>query len=138
MVQFGILGPLEVLVDGEPVALGGPRQRAVLVRLLFDAGRVVGSERIIDDVWDGRPPRSAAKTLQKYVSELRKLLPDLALRTTGGGYLLDVDRDAVDAHRFERLVADGEYDGALALVARRRVDRSPRPGIRRARAGAAR
>ena len=82
MVQFGILGPLEVLVDGEPVALGGPRQRAVLVRLLFDAGRVVSSERIIDDVWDGRPPPSAAKTLQKYVSELRKLLPDLTLRTS--------------------------------------------------------
>ena len=125
MVRFGILGPLEVLVDGEPVALGGPRQRAVLVRLLFDAGRVVGFERIIDDVWDGHPPPSAAKTLQKYVSELRKQLPDLTLRTTGGGYLLDVD-----ARRRGRapLRAAGRRRGArqrARIVARRRVVRSP-------------
>ena len=115
MIQFGILGPLEVLVDGEAAVLGGPRQRAVLARLLLDCGRVVSAERIIDDVWVGRPPSSAAKALQKYVSELRKLLPGLALRTSGGGYALEVGGDAVDAQRFERMVADGAYDGALAL-----------------------
>jgi predicted ATPase/DNA-binding SARP family transcriptional activator len=115
LIRFGILGPLEVLVDGEPAALGGPRQRAVLVRLLLGAGRVVSFERIIDDVWDGCPPATAAKTLQKYVSELRKLSPDIALRTTAGGYVLDVGDDAVDAQHFERMVDTGRYDDALAL-----------------------
>jgi predicted ATPase/DNA-binding SARP family transcriptional activator len=115
VIQFGILGPLEVLVDGEPTALGGPRQRAVLARLLLDPARVVSAERLIDDVWDGRPPPSAAKTLQKYVSELRKALPRPVLLTCGGGYLLDVDDDRVDARRFERLLGDRQYAAALAL-----------------------
>jgi predicted ATPase/DNA-binding SARP family transcriptional activator len=115
MIQFGILGPVEVLVDGEPASLGGPRQRAVLVRLLFDLGRVVSSDRMIEDVWDGRPPASAAKVLQKYVFELRRSLPDLPLLTRGGGYMLDVGHDAVDAHRFERLLDSGQYHAALAL-----------------------
>jgi predicted ATPase/DNA-binding SARP family transcriptional activator len=115
VIEFGILGPLEVLVDGEPIALGGPRQRAVLARLLLNPARVVGSERLIDDVWDGRPPPSAAKTLQKYVSELRKALPRPVLRTRGGGYLLDVEDDTVDARRFERLLGDRQYAAALGL-----------------------
>ena len=57
-------------------------------------------------MWDGQPPATAAKTLQKYVSELRKALPEPVLRTAGGGYVLDVDDDDLDARRFERLVAD--------------------------------
>jgi predicted ATPase len=115
MIQFGILGPTEVLVGGDVATLGGPRQRAVLVRLLLASGHVVSSERIIDDVWDGRAPASAPKLLQKYVSELRKTLPGLTLRTIGGGYVLDVDPDAVDAVRFERLVDSRDFPVALAL-----------------------
>src|SRR5688500_16105344 len=80
-MQFHILGPLEAVRDGSPVALGGPRQRAVLARLLLDVGRVVPADRLVDDVWDGRPPATGAKTLQKYVSELRKVLEDPVLRT---------------------------------------------------------
>ena len=115
MIQFGILGPLEVLVDGEPVVLGGPRQRALLVRLLLDRARVVSSERLIDDVWNGRPPATAAKILQKHVSELRRALAVPVLRTVAAGYLLDVDDDSVDARRFERLVVSHEYAAALAI-----------------------
>jgi predicted ATPase/DNA-binding SARP family transcriptional activator len=115
MIQFGILGPLELLVDGEPVTLGGPRQRAVLARLLLEPRRVVAAGRLIDDVWDGRPPATAAKTLQKYVSELRKAAPDLTLLTRAGGYVLDVGEGVVDAHQFERLVEQKEYRAALTL-----------------------
>jgi predicted ATPase/DNA-binding SARP family transcriptional activator len=115
MVEFGILGPFEVLLDGESVTLGGPRQRAVLVRLLLEPGCTVSAERIIEDVWDGRPPRSAAKTLQKYVSELRRLVPGLELRTTGGGYALDVPPGALDASRFAEMVDRGRYRDALRL-----------------------
>ena len=115
-MQFGILGPLQARRDdGTLVALGGPRQRAVLARLLVDAGRVVSADRLIEDVWEGRPPPMAAKTLQKYVSELRKALPSPVLRTVGGGYVADVDDDALDARRFERLIAGRRFAAALAL-----------------------
>ena len=112
---FGILGPLEVSRDGTALPLGGARQRAVLARLLVDVGRVVSSDRLVEDVWDGRPPSTAAKTLQKYVSELRKTLPDPVLRTAGRGYVLDVDPDVVDARRFERLVEQQDFRAALDL-----------------------
>ena len=115
MIQFGILGPLEVYVDGEAAALGGPRQRAVLGRLLLDPRRVVSADRIIDDVWEGHPPDTARKTLHKYVFELRKVLPSPLLRTAPAGYVLDVDDEAIDARRFERLVAERRFAAALAL-----------------------
>lgn len=114
-MRFGILGPLEVISDGVRVRLGGPRQRAVLARLILDAGRVVATDALIEDVWGGRPPTTATKTLQKYVSELRKALGRPVLRTRPGGYLLDIPADAIDAVQFERLVADGEFEDALAL-----------------------
>jgi predicted ATPase/DNA-binding SARP family transcriptional activator len=112
---FGILGPLEVSVDGAARPLGGARQRAVLARLLVDVGRVVTADRLVEDVWDGRPPITAAKTLQKYVSELRKVLPAQPLRTAGRGYVLDVEPELVDARRFERLVRQREFEAALGL-----------------------
>ena len=115
MIDFGILGPLEVRVEGRPVALGGARQRAVLARLLLSPSRVVSSESMIDDVWNGRPPASAAKVLQKYVSGLRKVLPTQAVRTSGRGYVLDIDDDRLDARRFEQLVGVQRYEAALAV-----------------------
>ncbi|MGH2684154.1 MAG: AfsR/SARP family transcriptional regulator, partial [Actinomycetota bacterium] len=107
-MELRILGPLEVVADGRPLPLGGPRQRAVLARLALDAGRVVTAETLAEDVWAGRQPATAAKTLQKYVSELRKALPSPeVVRTRGSGYVLDIDADAIDARRFERLVSEG-------------------------------
>ncbi len=78
-------------------------------------GRVVAAERLIEDVWDGHPPATAGKALQKYVSELRRLLPADMLRTAGGGYVLEVEADQIDSRRFERRVATGDYAGGLAL-----------------------
>jgi predicted ATPase/DNA-binding SARP family transcriptional activator len=114
-MQFAILGPLEVTDEGARVPLGGQRQRAVLARLLVDAGRVVSVDRLIDDVWNSRPPATAHKTLQKYVSELRKALGQDVLRTESAGYLISIDREALDAARFERLIDEGRFDAALAL-----------------------
>jgi predicted ATPase/DNA-binding SARP family transcriptional activator len=115
VVQFGILGPLEVRAGDELVGLGGRQQRVVLARLLVDARRVVSAGRLVEDVWDGRPPPSAGKILQKYVSGLRKLLPTPVLRTSGAGYVLDVDDDSLDARRFEKLVGRHEFTTALGL-----------------------
>jgi predicted ATPase/DNA-binding SARP family transcriptional activator len=113
--EFGILGPLQAVRDGEPVPLGGPRQRAVLARLLLDLRRVVAVDVLADDVWDGAPPGTATKTLQKYVWGLRQGLGPGLLRTSGGGYTLDAEDDALDARRFERLLGAGEAATALAL-----------------------
>ena len=103
-VQFRILGPLVVEDGSTTVALGGHRQKAVLARLLVDAGRPVPTDVLIEDVWDGRPPPTAAKTLHKYVSELRRALGatgSTALCTAGRGYVVDVDPARLDARRFE-------------------------------------
>ena len=113
--EFGLLGPVQALRDGVRLPIGGPRQRAVLVRLLLDPGRVVPADVLISDVWDGTPPATARKTLQKYVSELRSSLGSTVVLSAGGGYAVDVDRRSVDTHRFEELLAANDHDGALAL-----------------------
>ena len=107
-MQYGILGPLEVRPERDPVVLGGPRQRAALARLLVDVGRVVSSDALVDAVWPGGPPATAVKTLQKYIAELRKVLPPGVLRTQGGGYALTVSYDEVDARSFENLVSEAD------------------------------
>ncbi|PZG19034.1 BTAD domain-containing putative transcriptional regulator [Nonomuraea aridisoli] len=112
-MQFGILGPLVVRPSGgDPVAVGGPRPRAVLAMLLLDAGRLVSLERLIDGQYGDRPPAGAANAVQAQISRLRRALPDGLIEFHGAGYRLAADRDDVDAHRFERLTREGR--GLLA------------------------
>jgi DNA-binding SARP family transcriptional activator len=119
VLHFGILGPFVVADDqGHEVALGGPRQRGVLAILLLHAGEVVSSDRLIDSLWGERAPATAAKTVQVYVSNLRKLLGQGVLLTRGGGYLLQIEPGQVDAERFEALVTEG----------RRALQRGDAPG----------
>lgn len=101
-VEFRVLGPLEALVDGEPVALGGPRQRAVLAGLLATPGEVIPASRLIDDVWGEDPPETAANLLQGCISHLRKALGRDVILTRGGGYSVVVDGQRLDLRRFER------------------------------------
>ena len=115
VMEFRILGPLQVLRDGVPLVLGGTLQRSVLARLLLDDGRVVRAETLIDDVWAGRPPPTAGKTLQKYISGLRKIIGRSTLRTVAGGYAVDVAGDVLDSRRFEEYVAAGAFADAIAL-----------------------
>jgi DNA-binding SARP family transcriptional activator len=105
VLEFRILGPFEVLDDERPIRLGGPQQRALLAILLVHRGKAVSSDRLIDELWGERPPATAAKTVQGYVSHLRKALGDGLLETRGGGY--QPNADTVDAERFEAMVADG-------------------------------
>ncbi|SFF31331.1 DNA-binding transcriptional activator of the SARP family [Actinoplanes philippinensis] len=107
-----MLGPLRALVDGAPVALGGPRQRAVLAMLVAANGRTVPVDRIVDELWGDSPPSSALATLHAYISRLRKLLePRRAPRAAGTvlvsdpvGYSLSLPVEAVDAWCLERAV----------------------------------
>src|SRR6516162_4145320 len=110
--ELRLLGPVQLIRAGHEIALGGPKQRAVLALLLVEAGRTVSAGRLAEDVWRGCPPPGAAKTLRSYMSRLRALLaPDAALVTRGGGYAVTVQPDQVDAGLFERLAATGQ--GAL-------------------------
>jgi predicted ATPase/DNA-binding SARP family transcriptional activator len=108
-MRVQILGPLEVIDrEGRELGLGGPKQRAVLAILLLRANEVVARERLIDELWGESPPRSAANTLQVYISNLRKALGEGVLVTRPGGYRLDRDLIELDADEFSTLVADGE------------------------------
>jgi len=106
-VSIRLLGPVAVLVDGEPVALGGQKRRALVAALALEANEVVSRDRLIDALWGEDPPDTARNTLQVYVSQVRKLLPDALLETTANGYRLAVERDAVDAFEFARLAQAG-------------------------------
>jgi DNA-binding SARP family transcriptional activator len=107
VVELFLLGPLAGRLGGEPVVLGGPRQRAVLARLALSAGAVVPTERLVDELWDGDPPPSAVNTLQSYVSNLRRAYGAGAtvIERAGPGYRLALEPEAIDARRFERLVS---------------------------------
>ncbi|MCS0603749.1 AAA family ATPase [Streptomyces sp. LP11] len=112
MLSVQVLGPIGAEVDGAPVHLGSPRQRAVLALLLASRGRVVPVDRLIDSLWQGRPPEKAAVSLHAYVSNLRRALePGRIPRAPAGvlvsappGYALRLPEDAVDAWRFEAAV----------------------------------
>jgi WD40 repeat protein/DNA-binding SARP family transcriptional activator len=115
-MRFLVLGPLEVSGQGgEPLPLSGSKERTILADLVAHAGHVVSLDDLIEEVWGEQPPRTAEKTLGSYVSRLRRALEpgrpagstsDL-IATRGGGYLLEVDENEVDAVRFERLAEEG-------------------------------
>ena len=105
-MEFRILGPLEVVDDGRAVDLGGPKQRALLALLLLHANEVVSPDVLADALWEGQPPPAAAKTLQAYVSRLRKALGRDVLETRGHGYLLRVAQGELDAQACRELLED--------------------------------
>ena len=95
-VEFRVLGPLEVLDDGRPLPIGGPKQRAVLAHLILQPNRIVPAERLIEDVWGEEPPETARNVMQSYVSRLRKLLGDGRIEGRGAGYVLSVAPEEID------------------------------------------
>ena len=126
MVLIRVLGPVEADVDGSLVPLGGPRQRAVLARLVSARGEVVSVDRLIDDLWGGEPPAQAVTSLQAYVSNLRRLLepgrppraPARILVSAAPGYAIALPPDAVDAWRFERLLTQARQAATAPAAAR--------------------
>lgn len=117
--DFGVLGPLQICVDGGPVALGTPKQRAVLAMLLINRNRPVGTDGLIEAAWEQFPPPDPRASLHSYVSNLRKLLGSVGLdsRTTlvsaPPGYRLSVPESDCDIGRF----ALGKTAGVQAAAA---------------------
>jgi DNA-binding SARP family transcriptional activator len=106
MLDIRLLGPLEVDGDGGAIAVGGQKQRALLCLLALNAGRVVATDRLLDELWGEHPPRTAATSLQNMISNLRKALGAERVLTKSPGYLLTVSAKETDLGRFERLVSD--------------------------------
>jgi YVTN family beta-propeller protein len=106
-MEFRVLGSLEVVDDDGPLALGAPKQRALLAILLTHRGEAVSTDRLIDEIWGEQPPASANKIVQGYVSNLRRVLGDGRLVTRGRSYALETEPGQIDIDRFEALLADG-------------------------------
>src|ERR687895_368080 len=105
-MEFRLLGPLEVIEQNRLLALGGGRQRSLFGALLLHANEVVSTDRLIDALWGRAPPLTAAKSIQVYVSKLRKELGEGRLVTRAPGYVLKVDRSELDLGRFEQLLGE--------------------------------
>jgi DNA-binding SARP family transcriptional activator/ABC-type transport system substrate-binding protein/DNA-binding beta-propeller fold protein YncE len=127
-MEFRLLGPLEVEVEGRPLVLGSAKQRALLALLVLHPNEVVSRDRLIDELWGERPPASAQHSLEVYVSRLRKTLgpnsDGRVLVAQAGGYVLRLSPDQIDVTRFDRLLeegrralAAGNYEHAAAGLA---------------------
>jgi DNA-binding SARP family transcriptional activator len=126
-MEFRILGPVEVADRGSPVELGGPLERALLVRLLIDAGRTVSVDRLVEDLWAGDPPGSAINSIRVRVSRLRKAFAGDGinrLHTQPPGYrFAPTEDDLLDVRQFEErteqgraALRDGNADMAAQLL----------------------
>src|SRR5919106_4267459 len=128
--EFGILGPLRLVVGGEERPVAGEKLQALLARLLVEPNRPVTTERLIDELWGDDPPATARQSLHVHVGRLRRLLAvagveDSPLQKTAGGYVLHVELDELDETRFRTLVDsareerdDGRLEPAAATYRR--------------------
>jgi peptide/nickel transport system substrate-binding protein len=106
-VDFVILGAVGVRSDGQAVALGGRKQRAVLAQLLLRPNEVVPRHELIDGLWGERPPASASRTLDSHVSRLRATLGADRIERREPGFVVRLEPDELDAARFEQLLGVG-------------------------------
>ena len=107
VLEFRILGPLEVIGEHGPLRLGGPKQRATLAILLLNANRVVSVDRLADDLYSGAAPVTAVTQVQRQVSELRKALGGAStIDTQSPGYGIRLAPGQLDLHRFELLTEE--------------------------------
>jgi DNA-binding SARP family transcriptional activator len=127
-MEFRALGPIELWSAGQREDLGSARARCILVMLLLTPHTIVSAETLIDRLWDTRPPPKARESLSVYVTRLRASLRQavgdrVQLVGRARGYVLHVDPEAVDVHRFRRLrrqagslAASGDHEHAAALL----------------------
>jgi DNA-binding SARP family transcriptional activator len=124
-MRFGVLGPLHAQITGREVRLDGPRQGKMLAALLVDANTIVGMDRLVAVMWDGKAPATAVRQVQDAVSGLRRNLaacgaPGSLISTRRGGYQIHLAADQLDLLEFEheRHLAEGHkapFETALAL-----------------------
>ncbi|WP_405056493.1 tetratricopeptide repeat protein [Kribbella sp. NBC_01505] len=120
-LRIEILGPLRVLGDGEPVAIGAHRLHTLLAVLALRANQVCTPEELLDLVWHDNPPGTGLKVLPPYIYRLRRVLPDGVLDRTSNGYVLRLPEGALDTADFEAAATqagrhrkNGDLDAAAA------------------------
>jgi YVTN family beta-propeller protein len=136
MIEYRILGPVEVSADGRVIEIGGPRLRRLLAILLLHANEPVSRGILVHDLWGDQPPVGAQGSLEVYISRLRKALGSPVLLTRPGAYCLQVGDGQLDSQRFERLVGQGRAElaadapglAAASLRAALRLCRGPALG----------
>lgn len=116
-MEFRILGPVAAADGDRQITLGGVKQRSLLALLLIHRNEAVSTDRLVDELWGERPPETAQKTVQVYVSHLRKLLGDGRIETHGHGYALRVEDGELDLDRFEALVERARQEEPPAAAA---------------------
>lgn len=118
-MQVRLLGPVDVVVAGEPRPVSGLRRKAVLAALALHSSEVVSTGRLVDVVWGETAPPSAATTLQNHVSYLRRILgAKTAIRARPPGYVLDLGEDGTDVQVAERLLRRGRQSADPVRAAR--------------------
>jgi DNA-binding SARP family transcriptional activator len=124
-MQVRLLGPVDVVVDGEARAVHGLRRKAVLATLALQHGEVVSVDQLVDVVWGESAPSTVRNTLQSHVSYLRTVFGSrTAIRAQHSGYVLEV-RDGTDVQHAQRRASAGRQ-GVPAGLARRPPGRLPR------------
>jgi DNA-binding SARP family transcriptional activator len=114
-VEFRVLGPLQVIRDGDEIPLNAAKQRTLLAVLALHHGRLVTADDLIDRLWGSTPPAGARNTLRTYVMRLRRVLGDPAvIETMVDGYRLTAG--ATDVQRFTSLLADSRTTPGLSLL----------------------
>ena len=106
-MDFCILGPLEVWRGEHRLELGGAKPRSLLAILLLNAGEAVSTDRLVAALWAEHPPSTAVKSVQVFVSQLRKALGEGVIVTRPPGYAVELQRDELDLDRFQRLAFEG-------------------------------
>jgi DNA-binding SARP family transcriptional activator len=119
-MEFRLLGPLEVAEHERSLSLGGLKQRSVLAVLLLHANQLVSADHLIGELWGDAAPATAAKSVQVYVSRLRKQLGSGRLATRTPGYVLHVDPSELDLASFERLLGEARAADPAGAAARLR------------------
>lgn len=142
MLDFTILGPVEVRADGEPVPISAAKLRTLLAALLLRPNRTVPTSTLIEQVWGDQPPQRGVAALQNYVMRLRQALGGSHIRTTPGGYSISVSPAQLDLTRFSQLTADAAagspatrarlLTAALALWRGPALEGVPSPVLQRA------
>jgi DNA-binding SARP family transcriptional activator len=103
-LDFRVLGAIDVVRQGQPVPMGGPKPRLALAVLAAHRGSVVSTDRLCDELWGDSPPADPPGVLQSHLSRLRRILgPDAQILARPPGYVLQIPDDSIDAGRFELL-----------------------------------
>ncbi|MEO3814002.1 AfsR/SARP family transcriptional regulator [Sphaerisporangium sp. B11E5] len=110
-MRYELLGPLRI-VGEQTLIVTAPKVENLLAGLVIRANQPISTEELIDELWGNEPPRRARAALHVYISHLRKnyvqpAVDGAVIRTHVQGYLLEVDKTAVDVHHLQTLHAEG-------------------------------